>query len=266
VHVSTLSGEVVSDLAMPRTSTAAQLKRALSQQDRARTPASRLCLLLGHEIVSDADVLDELVPVGSPGKLALHLVRKHRKVVRTAEPASGEQLLVKMLLLGDGGVGKSSVAQRFARDVFEPHYHRTVCFKFWDASLLVDDQTRVKLQFWDAAEDIWKIEPMVRSFTPEASCVLVFFDTTARSSFEHLPKWLGVAEEYARPGRRISIIGTKADLVDECTVSEEEAAAFAATRGLTYHGLSAKTGANVEAYFYDKCSALVDLMESARGY
>jgi len=83
-----------------------------------------------------------------------------------------------------------------------------------------------------------------------ASAAIVVFDITHASSFQRAKKWIvELRQNVNNPNLIIALVGNKADLVDDRTVSEEEASSYAEELDLLYFETSAKENVNVEELF-----------------
>jgi len=163
--------------------------------------------------------------------------------------------LFKIIVLGDGGVGKTALTTRFATGVFKEQYKMTIGVDFSIKTINVNGRN-VKLQIWDTGgqERFAYIRPL---YYRGASGAIFAFDITNRKSFENLEKiWFN--EVFSNCGNEIPwiLVGNKADLTDR-EVSREEAEAFAAQRGVKYIESSAKSGQSVDEVFYELTKLLI---------
>mmetsp|Transcript_124548 Transcript_124548/g.195165 ORF Transcript_124548/g.195165 Transcript_124548/m.195165 type:complete len:222 (-) Transcript_124548:154-819(-) len=154
--------------------------------------------------------------------------------------------LVKLLLIGDSGVGKSSLLIKFADDKFSPHISQTIGMDF-KVKMLNLGGRRVKLQIWDTAGQE-SFRSITRSYYRGASGALLVYDISRRDTFNHLTRWLEEARQNANANMVIMLIGNKSDL-ERREVSFEEGADFARQHGLVFRETSAKTAMNVEEAF-----------------
>jgi small GTP-binding protein len=173
---------------------------------------------------------------------------------------SDYQYIFKLILIGNSGVGKSSILQRYMNKTFEESYKCTIGVDFLMKSLEVKGKT-VKLQLWDTAGQE-KYKSMVSSYYRGANVALVVFDITSRSSFESLPLWI---ENYYKNGpeqKNIILIGNKKDMADQRQVTQEEAEEFSETNNMIYFETSAKEGDNVEYVFNFAAEKLLEFYGS----
>ena len=174
--------------------------------------------------------------------------------------SSDYQYLFKLILIGNSGVGKSSILQRYMNKTFEESYKCTIGVDFLMKSVEVKGKT-VKLQLWDTAGQE-KYKSMVASYYRGANVALVVFDITSRSSFESLPLWI---ENYYKNGpeqKNIILIGNKKDMVDQRQVTQEEAEEFSETNNMIYFETSAKEGDNVDYVFNFAAEKLLEFYGS----
>ena len=150
-------------------------------------------------------------------------------------------VLLKVIVIGDSGVGKSCLLHRYTEDAFDPLYIATIGVDF-----KVDTFERqgkvVKLQLWDTAGQE-RFRTIATTYYRTAHCVMLCYDVTDRETFTHLQRWVKEVEEYARDNIPFVLVGLKADLPK--LVSTEEAAEFAQARGFKHIEVSSKEGSEV---------------------
>ena len=160
---------------------------------------------------------------------------------------SNYQYIFKLILIGNSGVGKSCILQRYMKHTFQETYKCTIGVDFLMKSLIINGKT-VKLQLWDTAGQE-KYKSMVSSYYRGANVALIIFDLTNHISFDALPSWI---ENYYKNGpeqKNIILIGNKKDLEVERQVTQEEAETFAETNNMIYFETSAKDGENIDYVF-----------------
>ena len=166
------------------------------------------------------------------------------------------QYIFKLILIGNSGVGKSSIIQRYMKQTFENSYKCTIGVDFLMKTLEIKNKL-VKLQLWDTAGQE-KYKSMVSSYYRGANVALVVFDLTDHYSFDSLPIWI---ENYYKNGpeqKNIILIGNKKDMVEERKVTQEEAELFSETNNMIYFETSAKEGDNIEYVFNYTAEKLLD--------
>uniref|UniRef100_G3QAW2 Ras-related protein Rab n=1 Tax=Gasterosteus aculeatus TaxID=69293 RepID=G3QAW2_GASAC len=99
-----------------------------------------------------------------------------------------QELLFKVLVIGDLGVGKTSIIKRYVHQIFSQHYRATIGVDFALKVLQWDRDTVVRLQLWDIAGQE-RYGNMTRVYYREAVGALVVFDVTRASTFDAVLKW-----------------------------------------------------------------------------
>uniref|UniRef100_A0A8C5SSA3 Ras-related protein Rab n=1 Tax=Laticauda laticaudata TaxID=8630 RepID=A0A8C5SSA3_LATLA len=104
------------------------------------------------------------------------------------QPPAQQEHLYKLLVIGDLGVGKTSVIKRYVHHNFSPHYRATIGVDFALKVLSWDSETVVRLQLWDIAGQE-RFGNMTRVYYREAVGAFVVFDVTRPATFEAVTKW-----------------------------------------------------------------------------
>jgi Ras-related protein Rab-2A len=156
--------------------------------------------------------------------------------------------LLKYIIVGDSGVGKSCLLLRFTDRRFRGDHDMTIGCEFGVRTVTVE-QTPVKLQIWDTAGQE-AFRSIVRSYYRGAAGALLVYDISRRATFEHVAGWLQtVRKEASSDAMVVMLVGNKADLAAQREVSYEEGAELARKNGLVFKETSAKTAVNVDAAF-----------------
>jgi small GTP-binding protein len=162
------------------------------------------------------------------------------------------ELKAKVTVLGDNGVGKTSLILRYVKNEFTEEYKRTLGADFMVKKLEIPDSPAdgITLAIWDLAgeEEFTQLHDYYLVGTAAA---VLCFDLTNRSSFEHLPNWLAEINKICGDIPFICV-GTKQDLADDRQVPEEEIAEFANSNpnlALPVFETSSRTTANVNELF-----------------
>jgi len=154
---------------------------------------------------------------------------------------------VKLVLLGEAGVGKSSLVLRFVANHFKAYSESTIGAAFMSKTLVVDDQA-IKFQIWDTAgqEKYHSLAPM---YYRGASAAIVVYDITRATSFKTLQNWVTELRSLGPENIVIAIAGNKCDLDDKREVEKETARTYAEEINAIFVETSAKTGNNVQEMF-----------------
>lgn len=156
-------------------------------------------------------------------------------------------LLFKMLIIGDSGVGKSCLLLRYADNEFSEYYISTIGVDFKIRTIEMDKKI-IKLNMWDTAgQDRFKT--ITSTFYRGAHGVMIVFDVTDMESFQNVRGWLNEIDKYGGVHVAKLLVGNKADLTNKRVVTFEMAQEFANRMGMSYLETSAKTASNVEPAF-----------------
>ena len=173
--------------------------------------------------------------------------------------------LFKVIVVGDGVVGKTSLTRKFTTGQFRESYKMTIGVDFSIKLLKINqtDKTKistVKLQIWDTGgqERFSYVRPLYYRGALGALCC---YDITNRKSFLNLPKWFGDIEKHCGNIPTI-LIGTKKDLEELRVVGVDEGQSFADQRGIPFYETSAKDGINVEDTFNQLTEHIVTDVEA----
>eukprot|EP00927_Polykrikos_kofoidii_P071140 TRINITY_DN67465_c0_g1_i1.p1 TRINITY_DN67465_c0_g1~~TRINITY_DN67465_c0_g1_i1.p1 ORF type:complete len:203 (-),score=39.84 TRINITY_DN67465_c0_g1_i1:235-843(-) len=173
-------------------------------------------------------------------------------------PPPENELLVKLLLLGDSAVGKSSLLMRFCDDKFDSNFVLTIGVDF-KIKIVERNNRKLKLQVWDTAGQE-RFRTLTPAYYKAAMGVVIAYDVTCRTTFEHVGFWTEQLEEHGDPSVQRILVGNKVDLVDHRQVTTQEGAEFAAKFNMQFFETSAKEETCVEDAFL----AIADLVVAHR--
>jgi small GTP-binding protein len=176
---------------------------------------------------------------------------------------------MKVLILGDGAVGKTSLRHRYMGRGFKSDYQMTIGADFVIKELTYEDGTTVALQIWDIAgqDTFMQLRP---TFYEGAVGALMVYDVTRPETFENVVNWVKEISKYHQIDRfPIILIGNKIDLresiVQSITTSKGENLTksleteyYNDTWKIPYVETSAKTGENVETAFINLSKASIE--------
>jgi small GTP-binding protein len=152
---------------------------------------------------------------------------------------------LKLILLGDSGVGKTNIFLRQTRNQFNDGEVSTLGCDYHAMDIDVDRKT-YSVKIWDTAGQE-RFRTIVESYYRDANGILLVYDQTERSSFAALSEWLTSIEARGDPNVAIVIVGNKSDLNEEVTFAE--ASELADQTKLEILSVSARTGDGIEAAF-----------------
>ncbi|EEC67037.1 hypothetical protein OsI_33775 [Oryza sativa Indica Group] len=173
-----------------------------------------------------------------------------------------KNLRVKLVLLGDSGVGKSCIVLRFVRGQFDPTSKVTVGASFLSQTLALEDSTTVKFEIWDTAgqERYAALAPL---YYRGAGAAIVVYDITSSESFNKAQYWVKMyvdhglhltsinheLQKHGSPDMIMALVGNKADLHDNRSVSSQDAQEYAERNTMFFIETSAKTADNINQLF-----------------
>ncbi|KAI7651828.1 putative rab GTPase Vps21/Ypt51, partial [Hortaea werneckii] len=130
---------------------------------------------------------------------------------------------VKLVLLGEAAVGKSSLVLRFVNNDFQPNKEPTIGAAFLTQKCQLPSRT-IKFEIWDTAgqERFASLAPM---YYRNAQSALVVYDVTKKSSLTKARHWVAELQRQASPGIVIALVGNKKDLCEEEDESEGQGVA-----------------------------------------
>jgi len=175
--------------------------------------------------------------------------------------------VIKFVIIGDSGVGKSSLLVRLTDQRFLNHPDPTLGVEFGSKLIRLEEEGKtVKLQCWDTA-GTESFRSITRSYYRGAAGALVVYDATNRTTFNNARTWLADVREHADPHLSCMLVANKVDL---CTseetgsrqVTTEEAETLANEEGLQFVEASAKSGENVDAAFEMVCRDIMKKIQA----
>lgn len=156
--------------------------------------------------------------------------------------------LIKLLLIGDSGVGKSCLLLRFCDDAYTPSFITTIGIDFKIRTIELDGK-RIKLQIWDTAGQE-RFRTITTAYYRGAMGILLVYDVTDEKSFENIRNWYSNIDQHASEGVNKILIGNKSDSIDKKVVPEEQGRELAAELKIPFMETSAKANTNVEEAFF----------------
>ncbi len=175
---------------------------------------------------------------------------------------------MKVILLGDGGVGKTSLIRQYVQRAFSEDYLKTlgtsISKRTEEFTLEGGATARVDMTIWDIMGQKQLFELIQEAYLKGAHGALAVFDVTRRQTMDSLKGWIKAARG-EDPSVPILVLGNKADLGDRRAVTDGEASEFCRGLGLQYFPASAKTGLNVEVAFKTLARTILGEMALIRG-
>jgi len=156
-------------------------------------------------------------------------------------------LLFKLLLIGDSGVGKTCVLFRFSDDAFNTTFISTIGIDFKIKTVELNGK-KIKLQIWDTAGQE-RFHTITTSYYRGANGIMLVYDVTNQKSFDNISKWLRNIEEHASEDVEKMLLGNKCDMDDKRVIPKERGELIAKEHGIKFFETSAKCNINIETAF-----------------
>ena len=162
----------------------------------------------------------------------------------------------KILLIGDLGVGKSCVILRYVEGDFPGNIMSSIGVDFKTKQIELDDHS-IKMQIWDTAGHE-KFRTITTSYYKSAQAIIILYDITQKSSFDHIRNWITEIDKFGKQGVLKVIVGNKLDLENNRKISKEDAENLALKYGVKLWEVSAKDNTNIEEMFVDTIKTLLE--------
>jgi len=156
--------------------------------------------------------------------------------------------IIKSVIIGDSGVGKSCILKRFSSNQWLSDFYTTIGVDLEIKTVDIDGKL-CKLQIWDTAGQE-RFRNITTSYYRGAHTIMVVFDVTNSNSFKNVPLWLQEVGKYAADDATVLLVGNKCDApASQREVDTKEAKALADELKIPYLETSAKASVNVEEAF-----------------
>ncbi len=160
---------------------------------------------------------------------------------------SNYDFLMKFILIGNSGVGKSSLLFQFIEHRFKNGIEPTIGIEFGTKMIEVGGKT-VRLQIWDSAGQE-NYRSITRAYYRNSICTLLVYDVTSRKSFEDVKVWFDEAKTYGNENMYFVLVGNKCELEGNREVAASEGERLARENGVLFFETSAIQKINVDKAF-----------------
>ena len=165
-----------------------------------------------------------------------------------------DEIIIKVLLLGDSNVGKTSLMIRFTDEIFEDNSASTIGVEFKNKIIELNGK-KIKLHILDTAGQE-KYLSVAKNFIRNVDGIIFTFDLTQKITFENIKTWLMTSDEITQGYQKI-LVGNKSDLPDK-EIDKEKAENFGKKYEMKYFETSAKDGTNVEIIFKEIAQLILE--------
>ena len=167
--------------------------------------------------------------------------------------------IYKIIIAGDGGVGKTTILHRYIEGRFSFNTKMTIGSDIFHKILTLEDGSICSLQIWDfAGQERFRF--LLDTFVKGASGAFLMYDLTSYHSLTNLVEWEKIVRKY-EPTLPILLIGGKCDLTDEIVVADDAALEFSEKYNIRgFYKTSSRTNYNVSEAFEDLVSVVRDYL------
>jgi small GTP-binding protein len=153
------------------------------------------------------------------------------------------QIRLKLLIIGDSAVGKTSMLLKYTDNFFPESHLATIGVEFKTKEVEYNGY-KIELQVWDTAGQE-RFKSITKSFFRNANGIIFVYDITQKNTFKNVKDWIKDSEVNDFGFQRI-LVGNKIDLQNKRQVSLEDAKEWADKKNMEVIETSAKTGANID--------------------
>jgi len=159
---------------------------------------------------------------------------------------------VKIMLIGDSNVGKTSIIKRYCKNIFSKSHISTVGIDLETKNIKIGKHI-INLQLWDTAgQERYRV--LSKNYYNNSDAFIIVYDITNLKSFESVKNWIEQIKENASENVKSVLLGNKSDLEDKRVINEEKGKKLAKENNINFYETSAENGANID-------KAIIDLVE-----
>ena len=162
--------------------------------------------------------------------------------VNNIDDPNSEILIIKILIVGDPGVGKSNFIYRYTKDKFSVNKLSTVGFESNIKEIEIAEK-KVIVQLWDSAGQE-KYKSITKNLFTRVQGIIILYDITNKKSFTNIQNWIKLIKE-TNDSIPYVLAGNKCDLTNQRAVEEEEAIKFSQENNINFMETSAKQDINI---------------------
>ena len=162
-----------------------------------------------------------------------------------------EDIVYKVLLLGDSTVGKTCFLLRYCDKTFQDAHLSTIGLDYRVKTMTLKNNKNIKLQIWDTAGQD-RFRAITKNYYKGANGIILIYDVTNLQTYENVKNWITQIREETNPNVVIYLAGNKIDIPqEERAVKTEEGKEIADEYKLQFKETSAKDGINVNEVFQE---------------
>ena len=159
-----------------------------------------------------------------------------------------EDLKLKLVLLGDSGVGKTNLISRYIHNAFQQDTKATIGVEFFCKTFKVNNNKVIKIEIWDTAGQE-RYKSITSVYYKGAKGAFIVYDITRKETFDNIDKWRNELINSCNQEVTIMLIGNKCDLEEQRQINTEQGEEKAKSFGFSFLETSAYSGENLEKGF-----------------
>ena len=171
-------------------------------------------------------------------------------------------MIFKMILIGDSGVGKTNILNRYINNTFSETTKSTVGVEL-GTKVEEYNNTKIKVQIWDTAGQE-RYKSITKTYYKGAKGALIVYDITKKDSFKNIDKWIQDLREFGEDDAAILIVGNKSDLEESREVTTDEVKKKAEVYKMAYCETSALKSKNINYAFQTLIKLVAEKMENKK--
>jgi small GTP-binding protein len=196
--------------------------------------------------IFDGRTVSPVIPKLFTDQSAQNIERKVDKLQKIK--VESVEYAYKLILGGEGGVGKTSMVHRFVEDTFQTDYKSTIGTSIMKKECDFEGlDSKVRFVLWDLAGQA-QFKRVRQSYLANAEAGILVYDVTRKDTFNKIENWFNEIKEVSKTISLI-LVANKIDLIDNRVISTEEGEGLAKKLNLSYIETSAKTGENINDAF-----------------
>ena len=175
-----------------------------------------------------------------------------------------DEVVYKIVLIGESWAGKTSIINRFIDDTFNENVISTLSVQFLRKNLELPGNKRITLDIWDTAGQE-RYRSLNRIFYSNAKAVILVYDVTNVASFDEIKKyWSGQIKQYCDNSIIIALAGNKSDLYEERQVQDDEGEKYAKSMNAIFASTSAKNDSGIKELFENIAMKILEVQEEKK--
>ncbi len=170
-----------------------------------------------------------------------------------------DEIGIKVTLIGESSVGKTSIINRYTRDDFAQDLESTLGANY-SQKKIVRHGKKIRLDLWDTAGQE-KYRAITKNLFLKVQGVLIVYDITNENSFSSLKSWVKTIKDECGKQMQMVIVGNKSDLEENRVIDKTIASEFAKEEKIDYIETSCKTGENIQKSISLLCEKVLENTE-----